>query len=120
MNRVNWIEAKGKKILYIDYSGLKTNEELLAVLDEHVKAAIGSQTKYLSILNFKDASASNEFMDQVKKAGKEVLEEKTERSAVLGITGLKSVLFQAYLKFSGAKTTRAFNTEEEAIAYLVS
>ncbi len=120
MERTKWIEAKGKKILYSDYSGLKTTEELVAVLDEQIKQASLVPSKFLGMSNFADASVSSEFMDKINKAGKEIFEAKVEKIAVLGITGLKSVLFQAYMRFTGAKTTKTFNTEEEAIAYLVS
>ncbi len=34
MDRVKWIEAKGKKILYTDFSGLNTIEEQISVLNE--------------------------------------------------------------------------------------
>ena len=66
MSRVKQIEAKGKKILFTDYSGLKTTEELLVVLGETVKRAQTSTAKCLSLCNFKDASISNEFMNEVE------------------------------------------------------
>ena len=120
MDRVKWIEAKGKKILSMDYSGLKTTNELTEVLDAAIKETRPLPAGFLGLSNFADSSISSEFMDKINKAGKEVFLEKTDKAAVLGVTGVKSVLFQAYLRFTGAKTTRTFNSQDEAIAYLVS
>jgi len=111
MDRVKWIEAKGKKILSMDYSGLKTTNELTEVLDAAIKETRPLPAGFLGLSNFADSSISSEFMDKINK---------TDKAAVLGVTGVKSVLFQAYLRFTGAKTTRTFNSQDEAIAYLVS
>ncbi len=59
-------------------------------------------------------------MNELNKAGKEVFESKAEKQAILGLTGLKSILFQTYLRFTGTKTTKAFTSEDEAVDYLVS
>ena len=120
MDRVKWIEAKGKRILYTDFSGLNTIEEQIAVLDEQKKIVNMVPGKFLGISNFTGAAGSSEFLDQLNKAGKEVFESKAEKQAILGLTGLKSILFQTYLRFTGTKTTKAFASEEEAIDYLVS
>ncbi len=120
MDRVKWIESNGKQILYVDYTKLKTTPELLAVLDEQIKVSLSVPGKYLGVSDFTDATISKEFLDKINQAGKEVFEEKAEKGAVIGITGLKSVLFQGYLKFTGAKTTKAFNSREEALAFLAS
>lgn len=120
MERVRWIEVKGKKIIYIDYTGLKELEEMFAVLDECVKIVKTLPGNYLSLTNFTDSVASSEFMDRLKKEGKSVFEQKTGKGASVGITGLKLILFQAYLRFTGSKNRKLFNTEREAIDWLVS
>jgi len=119
LDRVKWIEAKGKRILYSDYTGLKTTEELFAVVDEGLKKANMSQGKYLAMHNFTNATISNEFTEKLNKVGKE-LEGRIEKRAVVGMTGLKSILFQGFLRVTGNKSTKACDTEEEAIASLVS
>ncbi len=119
MDRVKWIEAKGKRILYSDYTGLKTTEELFEVVDEGLKKANMTTGKYLAMHNFSNTTLSNEFTERLNKAGKE-LDGRIDKRAVIGMTGLKSILFQGFLRVTGNKTTKACDTEEEAIAYLVS
>ncbi len=119
MERVKWIEANGKRILYADYSGLKTLDEMVTVMNELMRMANMSPGKVLTMTNFRDATSSSEFMEMIKKGDKEY-QEKSEKTAVIGITGLKSVLYQGFLRVSGNKTVKACNTEEEAIAFLVS
>ena len=120
MDRVKWIEAKGKKILYTDFRGLKTIEEQTEVLNEQKRIVNMLPGKFLGISNFADSPGSPEFLEKLNKFGREVFEPKAEKQAILGITGLKGVLFQAYLRFTGTKNTKPFNSEEDAINYLVS
>ncbi len=42
-----------------------------------------------------------------------------EKSAIIGITGIKRLFFEMYLLFTKSKM-KAFDTKEEALAYLVS
>ncbi|RPJ62173.1 MAG: hypothetical protein EHM12_04715, partial [Dehalococcoidia bacterium] len=106
MDRVKWIETKGKRILYSDYSGLKTSEELFAVVEEGLKMAKMSQGTYLAMHNFTNATVSNEFTEKIHEIGKE-LEGKIEKRAVIGMTGLKAILFQGFLRVTGNKMTKA-------------
>jgi hypothetical protein len=119
MSRVKWIEHKGKKIQYIDYSGLKSSEELLQVLDEAVKEEIASPTKMLVLANFEGVSAGTDFMERIKKTGKEVGSQKILKTAAIGIGGVKNVLFETYLRFTGDKNTRSFDNEAKALDWLV-
>ena len=118
MDRIKWIDARGKKILYVDWSGLKKLEDLTEVLNEAVKVAVASPTKLLTISDFTDAAASSEFMDLINKAGKEVFDNKSEKSAVLGISGVKSILLQGYLRVTGAKNMKVCSSRDDAINYL--
>jgi hypothetical protein len=120
VERIRWIESNGKKILYSDYSGLNTTEELTAVLDGAVKMVKSSPTKVLSLVNFKNSKLNNEFMGKIKKAGEEVLDKGAEKTAVVGVTGLQSILYKAYVSVTGSKTIKVFDNEEDAIAFLIS
>jgi len=57
-------------------------------------------------------------MERSKQLGAEVFKVKTEKGAVLGVTGIKKVLLNAYNMVAGEKL-RAFDSEEEAKEYLV-
>ena len=80
MERVRWIEVKGKKIIYIDYTGLKELEEMFAVLDECVKIVKTLPGNYLSLTNFTDSVASSEFMDRLKRRANQYLNKKLAKA----------------------------------------
>lgn len=116
---IKQVEYKGKTILYLDYRGLNTFEEQVKIIEDVSKIVEKSPTPILSLANFEGISVGNEFMTRIKDWGKEY-QPKIGRQAVLGISGLKNILFQGYLKFTGDKNTRAFDNETEAMDWLVS
>jgi hypothetical protein len=117
MERIRWIIHKGKKILYADYKGLKTDEELIANLQLEAKFMKESPEKVLSLADYTGVEGNKRVMAELKRLGKEVLKEKTEKSAVLGVTGLKAVLLIAYNTITRDKVV-PFGTEQEALDYL--
>jgi hypothetical protein len=58
-------------------------------------------------------------MERVKQLGRTVFSQKAERSALVGITGLKLVLLQAYIAFTGHKNIQVFRSEAAALEWLV-
>ena len=116
---IEWKNYKGKRVMYIDYQGCKCEQDLLSVLEEEVRTLNAATTKSLMLSNYTGASISTAYMDKVKQAGKALSATKIEKSALLGITGLKSILLQGYLAFVGDKNTKAFASESEALAWLV-
>ena len=118
MSHTKWIEHKGKRILYVDYRGLKTAEELIQTLDESIRQEVDSPTKVLVLANVEGSSGSSEYMERVKQAGKENAQ-KVQKTALVGTTGVKVILLSAYLRFTGDKSTRSFDTEAEALDWLV-
>ncbi|MBN2006103.1 MAG: hypothetical protein JXA21_22290 [Anaerolineae bacterium] len=114
---VEWIEYKGKRILYVDFRGLR-NEGMLENLELEAKMLAETPGKVLVLGNFEGTRASNAFMDRLKQLGKEVIEDKVARNAVLGVTGLKEILMRAYNAVTGGKA-RPFATEAEALEWLV-
>jgi hypothetical protein len=117
---ISWIEHKGKKILYIDYRGSKNDDELLKILQEQIKIVQSSSSKVLTLSNFTNVFLSSKFMDEVKKAGKEIGTIKIERTALIGIEGIKNILLSSYLLFTGDKNTKSFGSENEAKDWLTS
>lgn len=111
---------KGKEILYTDYRGCKTDTELIAVLDEAAQILESRKDKVLGLSNYEGIFAGQDFMNRIKQVGREVASKKFDRSAAIGVTGLKQILFQAYIAFTGDKNTRAFSSEEEAKDWLAS
>jgi hypothetical protein len=112
-----WIEYKGKKILYIDYRGLK-GHQLVENIELVAKIEAESPTQVLSLLNVEGIFATQEYMERSRQLGKEVLARKTKKSAIVGITGVKAVLLDAYNTLTGGYM-RPFKTEDEAKEWLI-
>lgn len=113
------IAYKGQQVLVADYRGLAKAEQSLQCLEELGQTVRASSTKELILSNYEGVSIGPEFMTRVKALGKE-FQPKIKRQAVLGVTGLKNVLLQGYISFTGEKDIKAFNSEAEALDWLVS
>ena len=104
MDRVQFIQHKGKKILHLNFSEC-TPDEVLRVI-EMAKAAIRTQSPG-SVFTLTDVT-NTAFNSKVSDALKEfVVHNKpyVVASAVVGVTGLKKIIFNAVMKFSGRKLT---------------
>lgn len=117
-SRVKWVEHKDKKILYVDYRGQKTTEEMIGTVEESTRIEAESPTKVLVLVNYENSAASIEYMARVKELGKEIRTQKVLKTALLGITGLKMVLYQGYIRFTGETTLKIFTDETAALDWL--
>jgi hypothetical protein len=115
---VSWKEYKGFKILYIDYRGMGE--------DEGIKN-IESQAEFMKTLpdpvlvlgNYEGTYATGRFLDRAKELGKEIIERKTRKGALVGITGVKKLLLNIYNLASGGNL-KACDSEEQALEYLIN
>jgi hypothetical protein len=121
MERIKFMAYKGHKILVIDHSGLDENEII-----ENIKKGSrflmdykSAENQILLITDFRNTYGTNKVMDALKTP--EAMEgmKKVKKTAVIGITGVKKILLNAYNRFT-SKNVYAFNTMEEAQEYLVS
>jgi hypothetical protein len=118
MERIQFIEHKGKKILHLNFADCKPNEILQVI--EQAKSTIRTQA-YKSVYTLTDVTNSA-FNSAVSDAMKEfVLHNKpyVVASAVVGVTGLKQIIFNAVMKLSGRKLT-AFENLDAAKDWLAS
>ena len=116
MERVLFIQHKGKKILHLNFADCKA-DEVLVVIDQ-AKAAIRTQARQ-SVLTLTDVTNTS-FNSKVSDAMKDfVMHNKpyVVASAVVGVTGLKQIIYNAVMKFSGRKLT-AFDSLAEAKDWL--
>ncbi len=113
---VKWIEYKGREILFIDYRGLKSEEQLV-ILDLAEKIILEKKEKVLILVDTTDAATSSEFMARMNEKGKRI-KFLVGKQAVVGIKGLKRILLDSYNRATGS-TLRAFPTQEEAKEWLV-
>lgn len=114
---ISFIQHKGKKILYCDYSHCKTAQESISFLEEVKKFYISINEKVICLNNFTGVPSSNEFMELSKKYGKEVFDSRNLKEACYGLNGLQKIMLAAYNLVVKEKIY-SFNTREEALEYL--
>lgn len=118
MSRVNFVEHRGQKILHLDFSNCKSDEVLVVI--DRAKAVIAAQPpKSLFVMSdFTGAGFNTQVVDALKGF---VNHNKpfVVASAVVGVTGLKQIVFNTVTKFSGRRL-HAFNSLDEAKGWLSS
>ena len=112
---ITWETSNNRKYLYLNYEG-HTPAELLDLIDIQVKEIQDCKDQVFVLSNVTNTTLSPEFMKKAKEEGKKHVA-KVEKSAIFGVTGLKKILVQSYITFTGSKF-KVFGTKEEALSYL--
>ena len=115
--RWKWMDCKGKRILYVDYRGMKPNE-ILPLMKETNDAVAASRGRVMILGNVKGAVVTREVMDYLKKSARMVLRQRAEKIAVVGATALLAVFFDSFVVTLERDIARKFGTEEEALEWL--
>ena len=119
MERFEEFSQAGKNFIYINFSGLATNDEFLAVIDA-VKNAI---SKYPEKSLYTITNIENIRFDSNSKAivAKYLEENKpyVKYGVVIGLDGIKKMLIQTVMKLSGRKNLFFAFTKEKAIELLI-
>ena len=99
-----WIFYKGVKILYADYSGFKNDAAALKIENDGVDAVVCQQApgSVLCISDVRDTVASSEAMAIIKNSAKRT-NPYVRKQAVIGVTGVRRVLADAVVRFSGTE-----------------
>ena len=116
MERVQFIQHKGKAILYINCVHCSSGELLGAMAD--AKAAVRTQ-KPGSVLTLTDVTGSS-FDSTVTAAMKDLLlhnKPYVAAAAVVGVTGIKQIIFNSVMRFSG-RHLHAFESLDAAKDWL--
>ena len=114
----SWIEHKGRRILFFDYRDQRSDEALIATLE--AGSAMMQPLAHPALLynDFEGSVVGSAFMKRVKEVGR-MNQRLIDRLALTGINGLKIIFFNAYLRATGERSTRAFSSREEALDFLV-
>jgi len=118
VERVRFIEHKGRKIIHLDFSRLKADDSIPII--EQARVTIGGYPPK-SVFTLTDVSESN-FNNRVTQALKALVVHNKPyvvASAVIGIDGLKQIIFNSVMTFSG-RQLHAFDTLAEAKDWLAS
>lgn len=108
--------AKG--IVFVDYSNMKSAELLVEAQKLHHEAHTHLAGQRFKVLVDITGVVMNTEAVQALKASTKRTGSMVEKTAVVGVTGLKKVLADAITTFSGTHT-RYFDTKEQALDWLV-
>ena len=116
MGRVKFIEHKGKKILFLDFLGMKLNEYMEGIkkAEKIVKNQPKKHTPYAHRYN------GNNYMPAGNKTINDSFRDNTpyvKASAAIGITGIKRILVRTMEKYAG-REIYIFNNLPEAKDWL--
>ena len=119
---VQWKTYREKQYLSVDYRGCKTQQEMIQTFEQQVDqmrktSAAGGRSLVLS--NFEGTKIGPELMGRIKEVGRERGQQALEKNAILGITGVKSILLKGIITSTGLHTIKPFEREPEALDWLV-
>lgn len=114
MRAVELIRIEDKKIIYLDFSGLRTKEEVLqqiGVFGSYIKQQpLNSLITLTNLENMHfNTEIYNSFTNYVKANNPHV-----NLSAVIGLKGMMNIFYKGFIKLTG-RNVMVCNTKEEAI-----
>lgn len=119
MERTRFIEHKGKRILLLDYAGIRDPNEAVASVRKSIEFIAGQPRNSLLVMTVvRDAR----YNAQVLQAMKELAAHNTpyvKASAVVGMSGLHRIAYQAVLVFS-KRNIKTFDAEADALDWLAT
>lgn len=114
------IQHKGKEILFIDYKGCKSVEEMLGILKEAQQTIINDNKEYLQLTDITDAFATPAYMKEAKKVAKDT-PKLAKKRAMVGINSPgRKILLKSYNMILGSNGIRPFDALDEAKDWLVA
>jgi len=113
---LTWIEHQGKKILFNDFKNL-AEPAALAQLDEEVALLERTPEKVRMLVDLSGAPIMTGFLAKARTLAPRI-EKRLDKQAVLGITGVKSMLLAGFNVISSGVPLKPFGSEAAAKDYL--
>ena len=110
------ITHKGKEIVYVDYRAVKSEQEMIEILESTGQFLLDENVPRRVLSNITGVYVLPRFMKRAKELGKKT-NHLTSKEAIVGITGPKKTLLKFYNLFTGVDM-KPFDNEEEAKDYL--
>jgi len=118
MDRTRFVDHKGTRILHFDYSGLRDPEEAIAEIRRSMEIAARQPPRsLLAMTTVRDARYNTAVLQALKELASHN-EPYVKASAVVGMSGLHRIAYQAVILFS-RRQIKTFDREEEAMDWLV-
>ena len=118
--RSHWIEHKGKRILYCDFTNypLTDFQDLKAELDAVMEVMMQQPEGSLLILTDISGSVASSQVIDIFKDATVTAAKRVKRQAVVGVTGFKKAFFDLIVHLSG-QNARSFDDLDSAKDWLV-
>lgn len=118
MERTRFIDHRGKRVLVFDYSGIQNADEAVAQI-EHSKQVVAANPpgSLLVMTLVRDARYNTAVLQAMKELAAHNAPY-VKASAVVGMSGLHRIAYQAVILFSRRKI-QTFDREAEALDWLV-
>ena len=119
MDKVQIIDFQGFKIIYLDFSGLKSEDAIISVIDQSkplIRDCAPNSLFFLS--NIKDMHFNNRIRE-IFTAFTSGNRNFVKASAIIGASGLQNIMINGINKITGRKL-KSFSDESSAKNWLVS
>ncbi|HUN53970.1 MAG TPA: hypothetical protein VMU29_02310 [Smithella sp.] len=117
MPSYEWIQYKGKRILYVDFASQKP-EEILDLI-KRFKEVVAKEPPHsvLGVCNVRGGMISTEINNAFKDGIKDT-DPYVKMIAITGIEGLQSIMFNGIVMFTRTKKLVLKKSKEEALDFL--
>ena len=118
MEKVKKIIHKGKEIVYVDYSNVKNEEEMIAIHRAHLEFVYRDNRRYVYFADYSGSYTTPKYMKEVYSSlnsNKNLI----IKGAFLGVTGGKGIILSTVISLFSLNF-KTFNDKNLALDYLVS
>lgn len=118
MDRVKKILYKGKEIVFVDYSNVKNDDEMIAIHKAHLDLVYKDNKKYIYIADYTGSYTTPKYVKEVNKS----LQNNRNliiKGAFIGITGGKAIILSTIISLFKLKF-KNFDNKDEALEYLIA
>jgi hypothetical protein len=118
VERVKKIYHKGKEVVFVDYSNVKDENEMIAIHRAHLDFVYRDNKKYVYCADYTGAFTPPRYMKEVNGSlsnNKNLI----IKGAFLGITGAKNIILSGIIRLFGLNF-KTFNDMDSALDYLVN
>jgi hypothetical protein len=119
MERTRFIEHKGKRILLLDYAGVRDPDEAVASIRHSMDLVARQPLNSLLVMTVVRDARYNAAVLQAMKELAAHNAPYVKASAVVGMSGLHRIAYTAVLMFS-KRNIKTFDEEAQALDWLVS
>ncbi len=116
---VKTLNHMGKKIIFTDFTTCKSQKQIWSMMNEAKSILLTHPEIQSSVSDVSGVPIGSEVLREWKKMTKEVLNKRLTKTAVIGMHGLKTILFHSIASIT-TNEIKTFNTKEESLSWLAN